>query len=199
MNFPFKPDHLDLTELEWRLVSPRLIFQKIHEAARGKQFKIHGNIVNVPADVINTVNVLPRLSTETETIKVQLKRRLKYKNYVLSQNVRPSKVFEAAEWLTKNGALYRQESIKVNPNWNDMFASCNENDMCNANTASSTSSSPTEINTPSASNMSVCTSVQSLSEGGLCSLEFNRSKVFICLNCEQVLIDLMGIENHFLY
>jgi len=69
-SFPHKPEHLDLTELEWGHVSPQLIFQKIHEAARGKQFKIRGNIVNVPADVVNTVNILPRLSNETDTIKV---------------------------------------------------------------------------------------------------------------------------------
>ena len=65
--------------------------------------KFHGNIVNVPADVVNTVDKLPRLSTETDTIKVHLKRKLKYKNYVLSQNIRPSKVFEAAKWLTETG------------------------------------------------------------------------------------------------
>ena len=68
MSFPCKPECLDLTELEWKLVSPRLVFQKIHEAARGKQWKIHGNVVNVPADV-NTVHMLPRQLTDTETIK----------------------------------------------------------------------------------------------------------------------------------
>ena len=44
------------------------------QAPRGKQFKLTGNVVNVPADVINTVNMLPRLPLETGTIKVQLKR-----------------------------------------------------------------------------------------------------------------------------
>ena len=82
MNFPLKPECLDLTELEWKLVSPRLVFQKRHKAARGKQWKIHGNLVNVPADVVNTVHMLPRQLTDTETIKVQLKRKLKYRNYV---------------------------------------------------------------------------------------------------------------------
>ena len=108
MGFPYKPEFLDLSDLEWRLVSPRLTFQKIHEGSRGKQLKIHGNIVNVPADVVNTANVLPRVSTRTETIKVQLKRKLMYKHCVLSQNIRPFKVFEAAKWLTENGTLYRQ-------------------------------------------------------------------------------------------
>ena len=83
MAFPYKPKNLDLTELEWRLVSPRLVFEKLHEAPRGKQMKISGNIVNVPANVTNTVIVLPRISEEQGTIKVQLKRRLKYKSYTL--------------------------------------------------------------------------------------------------------------------
>ncbi|XP_078381394.1 uncharacterized protein LOC144664149 [Oculina patagonica] len=200
MSFPHKPHHLDLTELEWRLVSPRLIFQKIHEAARGKQFKIHGNIVNVPADVINTVNFLPRLSTETDTIKVQLKRKLKYKNYVLSQNIRPSKVFEAAKWLTENGTLYKKESIKLNPDWNGLFTGFNESDMSIDCSACSSSSNirDTCINTPVASIKPLNTTVHSLSEHGrLVSFQFD--KVFVCLACEQVLIDLVNLENHLLY
>ena len=70
-------ENLDLTELEWRLLSPRLVFEKLQEAPRGKQMKIYGNIVNVPANVVNTVSVLPRLSEQEGTIKVQLKRKFK--------------------------------------------------------------------------------------------------------------------------
>ena len=40
------------------------------QALRGKHLKINGN-VNVPADVISTINMLPQLSDETGTIKVQ--------------------------------------------------------------------------------------------------------------------------------
>lgn len=39
-------------------------------APRGNQFKIEGNVVNVPADVNNTVNMLPQLPQESGTIKV---------------------------------------------------------------------------------------------------------------------------------
>ena len=102
MQFPMKPKFLDLTEEECRLVSPRLVFQKLHEAPRGKQKTICGNIVNVPADVINTVAALPRSCEQAGTRKVQLKRKLKSKSYTLSQNIRPAKVFMAAEWLTKH-------------------------------------------------------------------------------------------------
>ncbi len=73
MQFPVKPDFFNLNELECRLLAPRLAFQKLMQAPRGKQFKINGNILNVPADVANTVTMLPRLPNETSTIKVNLK------------------------------------------------------------------------------------------------------------------------------
>ena len=91
------------------------------QAPRGKQFKISGNIVNVPADVTNTVNTLPRLPHETGTIKVQLKRRLQYKSSALSLNVRPHKLFQAATWLSSNSQLYRQQGVLFNENWQNNF------------------------------------------------------------------------------
>ena len=111
MSLPVKPEELDLSELESRLVSPKLVFEKLYKAPRGKQMKIIGNVVNVPANVVNTVNVLPRLSNESGIIKVQLKRKLKYKSYMLSQNVRPNKVFKVAKWLTENGRLFQKEKL----------------------------------------------------------------------------------------
>ena len=92
MRFPTKPNFFYLNELECRLIAPRLAFQKIYQAPRGGQLKIAGNVVNVPADVNSTVNMLPRLANDTCTIKVQLKRRLQYKSSVLGLNIRPNKV-----------------------------------------------------------------------------------------------------------
>ena len=80
MQFPEKPSFFNLNELECRLLAPRHAFLKLMQAPKGKQLKIHGNIVNVPADVANTVNMLPRLPNQTSAIKVNLKRRLQYKN-----------------------------------------------------------------------------------------------------------------------
>ena len=122
----------DLNELEWRLVAPRIAFQKLMQAPRGKQFKISGNVVNVPADVVNTVNTLPRLPNNTGTIKVQLKRRLQYKSSALSLNVRPHKVFQAATWLTLNSALYQEQGILFNNDWQNEFLNnlhMNDDDM----------------------------------------------------------------------
>ena len=76
-----------------------------------------GNVVNVPADVINTVNLLPRLPEQIGTIKVQLKLRLQYNSSALSLNIRPHKVLQAANWLASTSTLYQEQGIAFNPNW----------------------------------------------------------------------------------
>ena len=73
MTFPNKPDLLNLTPLEERLISPRIPFMQIHELPRGGQLSIHGNIVNVPSDVNSTVHCLPRPINESQTIPIKLK------------------------------------------------------------------------------------------------------------------------------
>ena len=117
MQFPVKPEFFDFNELECRLLAPILAFQKLMQAPRGRQFKIHGNVVNVLAEVSDTVNMLPRLPSETGTIKVNLKRRLQYKSSALPLDVRPYKVVQAANWLISNSSLYRQGGITLNQNW----------------------------------------------------------------------------------
>ena len=121
MVFPPKPAFFDLNELECRLLSTRIAFQKLMQAPRGRQLKIHGNIVNVPADVTHTVSILPRSPSETGTIKVNLKRKLQYKSSALSLNVRPHKVVEAADWLMTNSSLYKDEGISFNPQWVNQY------------------------------------------------------------------------------
>ena len=53
VNFPLKPECLNLTPLEERLKSLCIPLLQIIlcELPRGGQLSIHGNIVNVPADV----------------------------------------------------------------------------------------------------------------------------------------------------
>ena len=61
MSFLAKPGFFYLNELECRMLAPRLAFQKLLQAPRRNQFKVKGNLVNVLADVNNTVNMLPQL------------------------------------------------------------------------------------------------------------------------------------------
>jgi hypothetical protein len=84
------PDILKLSIPEWRMLSPRLCFMKIREAAAGKQLKIHGNAVNVPSDVATVVGCLPRTSSDNESVAIQLKRRSQYSHTFMSANIRPA-------------------------------------------------------------------------------------------------------------
>ena len=118
MTFPEKPDVLkDLTPLEERLISPRIPFMQVRELPSGGQLSIHGNVVNVPANVNSTVSVLPRPINESQTIPIKLNRRLGYKHNYQFQNVRPTKVFAAAQHLVHNSEIFKNEGIQVMDNY----------------------------------------------------------------------------------
>ena len=55
------------------------------QAPRGRQLKIHSNIVNVPGDVtyMYIVSMLPQLLCQAGTIKVNLKLKLQHKSSAL--------------------------------------------------------------------------------------------------------------------
>ena len=118
MGFPEIPQHLkDLHQVEWRLVSPRILFMKVFAAPRGGQKKIRGNVVNVPCDTVNTFQVLPHSGSEHQTIQVKIKHDLRYANHVMSQNVRPFKGREAAEYLVTHGTLFKDQGISFDKTW----------------------------------------------------------------------------------
>ena len=118
MTFPEKLDVLkDLTPLEERLISPRIPFMQVRELPSGGQLSIHGNVVNVPANVNSTVSVLPRPINESQTIPIKLKRRLGYKHHDQFQNVRPTKVLAAAQHLVHNSEIFKNEGIQVTDNY----------------------------------------------------------------------------------
>lgn len=113
-NFPEIPDPLkNLTTLEERLVSPRIPFTQVRELQSGGQLSSHGNVVNVPSDLSSTVNVLPRPINESATIPIKLKDRLSYKHHYQFQNVRPSKVLQAAKYLIETSDIFQKEGIQI--------------------------------------------------------------------------------------
>ena len=130
MGFPDIPQHLkDLHQVEWRLVSPRIPFMKVFAAPRGGQKKIRGNVVNVPCDTVNTFQVLPHSGSEHQTIQVKIKRDLRYANHVMSQNVRPYKVREAAEYLVTHGKLFKDQGISFDNTWAENDEVSNNDDV----------------------------------------------------------------------
>lgn len=68
LSFPSIPNELKLSQLEERLVSPRLPFMQLREMPRGGQVNIRGNVVNVTADVNSNIKSLPRMMSDNETI-----------------------------------------------------------------------------------------------------------------------------------
>ena len=132
MSFLEKPEVLDLTPLEKRLISPCIPFMQIRELPRGGQLSIHGNIVNVPSDVNSTVHSLPRPISESQTIPIKLKRHLSYKHHYQFQNVRPMRVLEAARFLVNTSDLYKNEGIEVQDTWqNSITIQSSENEEWN--------------------------------------------------------------------
>lgn len=107
-----------LTKLEERLISPRIPFMQIKELPRGGQLAMHGNVVNVPADVNKTVKLLPRNMDASETIPIKLKRSLNFKSHIAFEQVRPEKILMAAQWLIQNSKLFQNEGIELNESWN---------------------------------------------------------------------------------
>ena len=57
------------------------------------------------------------LINESQTIPIKLKRRLGYKHHYQFQNIRPTKVLEAAPYLVHNSEIFKNEGIQVMDNY----------------------------------------------------------------------------------
>ncbi|XP_062577686.1 uncharacterized protein LOC134239531 [Saccostrea cucullata] len=117
VQFPSKPEELQLHQLEERLIALRIPFMQIRELPRGRQLSIKGNVVNVPVDIQPTVNSLPRQFNNDITVPVRLKRRLSYKTCDFVENVRPKHVIIALHWLMRNSQMYKDAKIHVDEEW----------------------------------------------------------------------------------
>ena len=108
----------DLTDFESRLLAKRIPFMKITALPRGRQRGILGSVINVPSDVDETCEALPRTPTSAGIIPVKLKRKQEYKSHVFYEHVRPNKVVEAFHWLQVNNIHY-QEVTDTTDNWEE--------------------------------------------------------------------------------
>ncbi|XP_049586415.1 uncharacterized protein [Syngnathus scovelli] len=78
----------------------------------GQQRAIRGNVVCVPSEVQETVNVLPRLRSKSQMLRVKLKRRLCYKGHQFFQTVTWSKLMSALMKLKQVHPQYRNITIR---------------------------------------------------------------------------------------
>ena len=113
LDFPPIPDELKgLSQLEHRLVSARIPFMQLRELRPTTQLGIRGNIVNIPIDIEESVNILPRDFDRTSTIQLAFKRRLQYKGSYIREWIRPYAIYRAVQYLVKQ-PLYKEEGIGI--------------------------------------------------------------------------------------
>ena len=86
---------------------------QLRELPSGGQLSIHGNVVNMLSNVSSTVSILPRPINKSETIPIKLKRKLTYKHHYQFQNIRPTKVLKAAQYLVSTSDLFKNEGIQA--------------------------------------------------------------------------------------
>ena len=100
-----------LTEIENNLIAHTILFQKIFLLPKSRMSAVKDKLVNIPigsADVLNTIECLPRTPREAGLIQVKLKRKLKYENYHKHEYIDTKKIFKALELLKKSGHPYYQ-------------------------------------------------------------------------------------------
>ena len=121
LGFPHIPSVLsDLTPMEERLVSPRLVFMSILRLGCDRQYGLRGSCVNVPIDVNTMVTVLPRMPDDTHTVQLQIVRRMRDQHAYAFDRVRPEVVFRAAQYLMDT-PLYQKHNIILSEEWLEQF------------------------------------------------------------------------------
>lgn len=102
----------DLNILERHLIAKCITFAKIIPLPKGGQRAIHGNVVCVPSEVQETVTALPRLRSDSQVLRVKLKRRLSYKGHQVFQTVTWSKLVRALLKLKQIHPQYTDITIR---------------------------------------------------------------------------------------
>ena len=117
MEFPILPPQLcGLSTIEQRLVSPRHEFMNIRSLGRERQQGLHGMVVNIPIDTERTVNQLPRNFALSQTIQLQLFRKLSYSKPYLYETIRPKVVLAAVRFLSTT-ELFKQQNVVLSDEW----------------------------------------------------------------------------------
>ena len=89
----------DIRRLERVLAASLLLFKKINIMLKGQTPKLKGALCNIPIDVVDVCNTLPRPADSNGIIKVKLKRKLQYRGHVYFESVRPNFILKFLQYL----------------------------------------------------------------------------------------------------
>ena len=164
ISWPVKVPQLDIFDHEERLICLRLPFMHIQVLPSGGQKSLKGNVINVPADIHETIFMLPRHINDQGTVSVRLKRRLQYRGVYRDSNVRPAKVLDALKYLKDISTYYQASNLQISYSWlsetiqaieqtNDMPINNSDNVSDNDETNPAESMNRSSENVPSTSNV----------------------------------------------
>ncbi|KAF0046105.1 hypothetical protein F2P81_002634 [Scophthalmus maximus] len=108
-----------LNSLEQHLIALHIPFMKMLALPRGRQNGVHGPVTCVPANIVQTNNVLPRSNMEGSLLPVKLKRKLTYKGDYEYQYVDSMHVRQALQFLKETNVHYGD--IECNEAWLNEF------------------------------------------------------------------------------
>ncbi|KAG7999536.1 ATP-dependent DNA helicase PIF1 [Nibea albiflora] len=115
-----------LNKLEQHLIALHIPFMKMLALPKGGQNGVHGPVTCVPANIIQTTNLLPRTSMEGSLLPVKLKRKLTYKGHYEYEYIDTAHIKEALQYLKENNVYYKE--VNFNAEWFNEFCKADEAD-----------------------------------------------------------------------
>ncbi|XP_071953317.1 uncharacterized protein [Antedon mediterranea] len=126
------PELRCLNNLEQHLIGLNIPFMKLMNLPKGGQHGVHGPVVCVPSNTIETVKMLPRPQVDDQLISVKLKRKLSYKGYYKYKFVNTANVIQALKYLQDHNKCYFD--IAINEEWHNYLSEDNiERETTNEN------------------------------------------------------------------
>ncbi|XP_058472555.1 uncharacterized protein LOC131445864 [Solea solea] len=120
------PELACLNSLEQHLIALHIPFMKVLALPKGGQNGVHGPVTCVPANIVETNNLLPRSNMEGSLLRVKLKRKLTYKGHYEYQYVDTMRIRQALSYLKQNNMYYKD--VDFNEDWLNDFCREQENE-----------------------------------------------------------------------
>lgn len=130
---PSPEDLRCLNSLEQHMIALHIPFIKMLALPKGGQNGVHGPVMCVPANIVQTNNLLPQSNMEGSLLAVNLKRKLTYKGHYEYQFVDTVHIRQALQCLNMSNIHYKD--VEFNEDWlNEFCAELNaDDDVGNSN------------------------------------------------------------------
>ena len=108
---PIPPVLVCLKGLEKHLKALYIPFMKMLVLPKGGQNGVHGSVTCVPANFVQTSNLLPHTDMEGSLLPVKLKQKLTYKGHYDYEVVDSMRIRQALQYLKQTNVHYKEFSL----------------------------------------------------------------------------------------